>query len=217
MPGPRLLSDVAVCFCCCCCANAVDALMSIYNKLQGPKWNFMQLNEFTGRTETGAARWGGCSSCRVPFTHGSISTGSHGLHAASIPVPPYCCWHGVSCCNETYLSPKSSGNLFGTSFLQAAPSNRSCELYSVTALQLWGLGLTGPFHSILPELQLLHSHGLRHLDLSKNNLTGILPRELGSLANLTHLLLGSNSKWQGWWVVRARPHCMCHVAQSHQL
>jgi hypothetical protein len=46
----------------------------------------------------------------------------------------------------------------------------------------------------MPELEVLHSHGLRHLDLSKNKLTGTLPEDLGNLSNLTHLLLGSNSK-----------------------
>jgi hypothetical protein len=43
-------------------------------------------------------------------------------------------------------------------------------------------------------LQVLHSHGLKHLDFSKNNLTGQLPDNIGSLSNLTHLLLGSNSE-----------------------
>jgi hypothetical protein len=61
-------------------------------------------------------------------------------------------------------------------------------------LQLWGLGLSGPFARILPELQALHSYGLGHLDLSKNGLTGPLPQDIGSLVNLTHLLLGSNSE-----------------------
>lgn len=44
-------------------------------------------------------------------------------------------------------------------------------------------------------MQVLHSHGLRHLDLSKNALTGTLPATIGSMTNLTHLLLGSNSEW----------------------
>jgi hypothetical protein len=57
------------------------------------------------------------------------------------------------------------------------------------------LGLNGTFESIMPELEVLHSYGLRHLDLSKNKLTGTLPEDLGNLSNLTHLLLGSNSKF----------------------
>lgn len=169
--------------------------MGIYHKLRGSHWNFNQLKEVTGRAETGALRWGSCSECTVPIT--SVSSGRHGtisLRAASLPS--YCCWRGVSCCNEPRMSPSSSSSFISTSsFIPApVPPQSTCEQYSVTALQLWGLGLTGPFHKIMPELQVLHSHGLRHLDLSKNTLTGTLPDDIGSLANLTHLLLGSNSK-----------------------
>jgi hypothetical protein len=171
---------------------AVDALMGIYRKLHGEKWAFNQLTEVIGHAETGTLRWGSCSTCTVPVTN--VAAGRHGtisVHADTLPS--YCCWRGVSCCTEPHTSPNSPA--FISNPAAVLPKAGLCERYSVTALQLWGLGLNGPFHSIMGELQVLHSHGLRHLDMSKNALTGTLPADLGSLSNLTHLLLGSNSEY----------------------
>jgi len=166
--------------------------MGIYHKLHGSNWSFHHLTEVIGRADTGTLRWGSCSTCTVPIT--SVSAGRHGtISLRGVSLPSYCCWRGVSCCDEPHMSPSSSS--FINSVVLAAPdSTVTCQGHMVTALQLWGLGLSGPFHSIMPELMVLHSHGLRHLDLSKNALTGTLPEDIGSLTNLTHLLLGSNSE-----------------------
>lgn len=170
--------------------------MGIYNKLQGNQWTFQHLTDVIGHAEAGTLRWGSCSTCTVPFT--AVASGRHrtiSLHADTLPS--YCCWRGVSCCSEPHTSPSNPSFISSHSALvqqQTAAPQHGCERYSVTALQLWGLGLNGTFQSIMPELEVLHSHGLRHLDLSKNKLTGTLHEDLGNLSNLTHLLLGSNSK-----------------------
>lgn len=163
--------------------------MGIYSKLNGDHWTFNHLSEVIG-AEAGTLRWGTCSTCMVPRT--TVSSGRHGtISLQTLTLPAYCCWRGVSCCSEPHSSPSNTG--FVSNALHAEPKGW-CERYSVTALQLWGLQLQGPFHKIMPELQVLHSHGLRHLDLSKNNLAGRLPDNIGSLSGLTHLLLGSNSE-----------------------
>lgn len=160
--------------------------MGIYNKLNGPRWKLNLLTDVIGHAETGTLHWGSCNKCLV---HNGYRAPGHGtISLARSELPSYCCWRGVSCCTE---QRSSTAGLISTSSSTAEPT---CSRITVHELQLWGLGLSGPFARVLPELQILHSYGLRHLDLSKNGLTGPLPQDIGSLVNLTHLLLGSNSE-----------------------
>jgi hypothetical protein len=131
--------------------TAVHALMGIYNKLNGKNWTFHHLTEVIGHAETGTLRWGSCSTCTVPHT--TISSGRHGtISLQALTLPAYCCWRGVSCCSEPLGSPSNTGFSVSNT-LHAEPSRDSCKRHSVTALQLWGLQLSGAFHSIMPELQ----------------------------------------------------------------
>lgn len=168
--------------------------MGIYNKLRGNRWAFNQPKDMLSPSEAGSVHWGSCNTCAVPVTN--IAARKHGTISVHADIlPSYCCWRGVSCCTEPAKSPSATSFISATTAAAVPKRVHGCERYSVIALQLWDLNLTGAFHSIMPELQVLHSHGLRHLDLSKNKLTGTLPHDLGSLTNLTHLLLGSNSKY----------------------
>lgn len=131
--------------------SAVHALMGIYNKLNGKNWTFHHLTEVIGHAETGTLRWGSCSTCTVPHT--TISSGRHGtISLQALTLPAYCCWRGVSCCSEPLGSPSNTGFSVSNT-LHAEHSRGSCKRHSVTALQLWGLQLSGAFHSIMPELQ----------------------------------------------------------------
>lgn len=107
-----------------------------------------------------------------------VSCSPNQYNAANDLLPAYCFWEGVRCC---------------TSY-----STFNCDLYSVPQLQLRAANIIGgTLDSIWPQLQDLHTYGLIHLDLSRNQITGTLPQSLGQLNNLQILLLGSNSEWLG--------------------
>jgi hypothetical protein len=182
---------------------AVAALTGIWQKLHGSRWRFRDMSEVLGTADTaGTLSWGSCRSCRINVSGPSSWPGHDSsmslLEDDALLLPSYCCWRGVSCCHEPRLQPDSSNGSNRTTPLRessiASSSRFACRRYAVTSLSLWGLNLAGPFHSILPELQALHDHGLHVLDMSKNSLTGTLPTELGDLRHLTVLLLGSNSE-----------------------
>lgn len=144
--------------------------MRIHSKLGGPRWTFYKLTEVIGSADAGTLRWGSCDTCAMSLAnvspgHGTISL----LHKGA--MPSYCCWRGVSCCNELQYRPQDFGGGGGDSSsggggggglgggqqmldpARHAAIAPGCEPFSVTSLQLWGLNLTGPFHSIMPELQ----------------------------------------------------------------
>lgn len=116
-------------------------------------------------------------------------------------MPSYCCWEGVCCCSECSWHYTQS---------------EQCDDYSVVVLQARSGNLAGPLHEISNDLVTLHKHGMTHLDLSRNFITGTISPQIGELANLEVLMLGSNSGWTTLSVAGRAKCCISNAAADEQ-
>lgn len=159
-----------------CRKQTLEALRAIYTITNGDEgWNFAEKNKHTPVK----GNWSD-SGC-VPCSRGNRIW------------PSYCCWVGVSCCEEP--------NIFG--------SNKDCNAYSVTSLQPQSGNITGPFQQLVPQFNVLHRYGLQYIDMGRNFLTGTIPPSIGNLTNLKALLLASNSKFLAPMVPRGSRMQQC--------
>lgn len=185
-----------------CRIDILVSLQSLYASLsyENP-WNFLVFEDEQEATLDYPNRQGNWSanSCVRCVQRGEL-------------MPSYCCWEGVHCCSEirataTLLGfaslngdmvPPNRGGLAGSA---AARDSKliSCSPFSVVAMEVRSASVTGPFAAVGAELTLLQRRGLRHLDMSRNFLTGPLPTEFTSWSNLTVVLLGSNSACCCWF------------------
>uniref|UniRef100_A0A383VRU3 Leucine-rich repeat-containing N-terminal plant-type domain-containing protein n=1 Tax=Tetradesmus obliquus TaxID=3088 RepID=A0A383VRU3_TETOB len=163
---PRLVSNTT---CNGSCRTAIHgALVDIYNNLKGFNWSWGNLEDHAELRTPAAAVWRPDSSECVSCT----------LQSGEV-APSYCCWEGAVCCGEHHNYIGELGEV-------------TCQPYSVVLLQLRSGNVAGNLGSIMPQLQLLHAHGMAYLDLSRNSITGAIPEAIGSLNKLHVLMLGSN-------------------------
>lgn len=167
---PRLFSNTT---CNGSCRTAIHgALVDIYNNLKGFNWTWGNLEDHAELRTPAAAVWrpdsSECMSCTLQS--GEVA-------------PSYCCWEGAVCCGEHHNYIGELGEV-------------TCQPYSVVLLQLRSGNVAGNLGSIMPQLQLLHAHGMAYLDLSRNSITGAIPEAIGSLNKLHVLMLGSNCEWR---------------------
>jgi hypothetical protein len=113
------------------------------------------------------------------------------------------CFPAVSVCRCTFLQQRHC-------ILSTTPSSPALHRVYVCCCCC-----AGQLQSIMPQVAVLHQHGLISLDLSRNQLTGELPAELDQLNNLQQLLLGANSACVlGCWWARAVCRCAASCSRS---
>nr|CAB3468253.1 unnamed protein product [Digitaria exilis] len=104
------------------------------------------------------------------------------------PAPDHCSWAGVTCAAGSG-GPVTRLDLPGQNLIGSVPVS-VCALRSLTRLDLSNNSLTGAF----PSAALYACAELRFLDLSINQLFGLLPRDIDRLSpeTMEHLNLSAN-------------------------